>query len=439
MRCIDKSRGGRGNVLYQAYRLFGAGGYFLLLFLAPLLRAAGGRFGAGLDQRLARYPGQGIGSPCIWLHAASVGEVQAARILIGELAARHGRFRCVLTTMTMQGWRVARDLLPETVTCLMAPLDAPPAVRRAIRLIRPDLYICLETELWPVMLTEAGRAGIPMLLLNGRMSERSFRRYRRIRGFMTRILREFKRLGVIGDDDARRFADLGFPARHIQVTGNIKYDLQPRDQKRVRSRYRRELDLDGSLVFVSGSTHSGEEELLLPVYRRLRDCVELPVTWIVVPRHLRRLPEVEGLLVRSGVAYDLLSAVRTSGRTSGIILVDSMGELADLYAAADFVFCGGSLVERGGHNVMEAARWGVPVYFGPSMKDFRDAADLLLAAGAGFEVADADILADLILAHLADPDRYRAIGRLAAEVAGAQGGAARRQVEMVLSLLPAVQ
>ena len=427
-------------MLYRGYRILGTGGYFLLASLAPLLRALGGRYGYGLDQRLGRYPdaaGSGSAVARVWLHAASVGEVQAARILIGELTARYGRFRCVLTTMTAQGYRVARDLLPKTVTCLMAPLDTPPAVRRAIRLIRPDLYICLETELWPVMLIEAGRAGIPMLLLNGRMSERSFRRYRRVRGFMTRILRGFTALAVIGDDDARRFAGLGYPARQIQVTGNIKYDLQIRDQRGLRARYRRELDLAGHLVFVAGSTHSGEEELLVRVYRRLRDNAEQPVVWIVVPRHLRRLAEVEALLTRSGLAWDHLSSVRASGRSSGIILVDSMGELADLYAAADLVFCGGSLVERGGHNVMEAARWGVPVYFGPSMKDFRDAADLLLSAGAGFEVADADGLADLMLAHLAEPERRRAIGRLAAEVAGTQQGAARRQAEMALALLPA--
>ncbi len=429
----------RGTVLYQAYKFFGTVSYFLLLSLSPLLRARGGRYGLGLEQRLGRYAATGPEEdrPCVWLHAASVGEVQAARVLIGELTACRGRFRCVVTTMTEQGYRVARDLLPKTVTCLMAPLDLPPAVRRAIRSIRPDLYICLETELWPVMLIEAGRAGIPMLLLNGRMSERSFRRYRRIRGFMMRILRGFTGLGVIGDDDARRFAGLGFPLRRIQVTGNIKYDLQLYDQEGVRSRYRRELGLEGNLVFVAGSTHSGEEELLVRVYRRLRDNAEQPVTWILVPRHLRRLPEVEELLTRSGLAYDLLSRVRASGRSSGIILVDSMGELADLYAAADLVFCGGSLVERGGHNVMEAARWGVPVYFGPSMKDFRDAADLLLSAGAGFEVADADGLAELMLAHLADPERRRAIGRLAAEVAGVQRGAARRQAEMALALLSA--
>ena len=428
---------GWGAVLYQGYRVLGTVGYFLLLVLSPLLRSMGGRYGSGLEQRLGRYPDISEGGHCIWLHAASVGEVQAARRLISELMVRHGRFRCVLTTMTDQGYRVARDLLPRSVTCLLAPLDAPPAVRRAIRSIRPDLYICLETELWPVMLLEAGRAGIPMLLLNGRMSERSFRRYRRIGGFITRILREFAGLGVIGDDDARRFADLGFPCQRIQVTGNIKYDVQVADRQRIRRRYRHELDLAGHLVFVAGSTHSGEEERLLRVYRRLRDNAEQPVVWIVVPRHLRRLPEVEALLTRSGLAFDLLSEVRASGRSSGIILVDSMGELADLYAAADLVFCGGSLVERGGHNVMEAARWGVPVYFGPSMKDFRDAADLLLSAGAGFEVADADGLADLMLAHLAEPERRRAIGRLAAEVAGTQQGAARRQAEMALALLPA--
>ena len=424
-------------MLYHGYKIFGTASYFLLLFTAPLIRVLGGRYGFGLDQRLGRYPGQADGkiTPCVWLHAASVGEVQAAGILIRELTVRHGRFRCVLTTMTEQGYRVARDLLPETVACLMAPLDLPPAVRRAIRSIRPDLYICMETELWPVMLMETARAGIPMLLLNGRMSERSFMRYRRIRGLMAPLLGQFAGLGVIAADDARRFRELGVPSRRIQVTGNIKYDLRIREKETIRDRYRRELDLGGEVVFVAGSTHSGEEEQLLDVHRRLCDGQQRPVTWIVAPRHLERLPEVERLLDRAGLAYDLFSVARDSGRKSRIILVDSMGELADLYAAADLVFCGGSLVDRGGHNVMEAARWGVPVYFGPSMKDFRDAASLLRTAGAGFEVADGRALATLMLAHLADPERYRAIGRAAAAAAAAQRGAARRQAGMALALL----
>ncbi|NOQ47446.1 MAG: hypothetical protein GQ559_12420 [Desulfobulbaceae bacterium] len=397
------------------------------------------RYGYGLTQRLGNYPtsdfGEGGNCRRVWLHASSVGEVQAARVLIGEFSARHPEIHCILTTMTEHGHRVALKQFTDKVSCYLAPLDMAPAVRRALQAIRPDLYVCLETELWPAMLTEARRAGIRMVLLNGRMSERSYRRYRRIHCLIEPLLDGFEAFGVIRQADADRFAGLGVSREQIQVTGNIKYDLQAGDADSVRGQYRTALGLEGKKVFICGSTHTGEEELLISVYRRLADQSDSEFIWIVAPRHLERLAQVKSLFNSHGIGFDLYTGIMQGNRLHGVILVDCMGELANLYAAGDFIFCGGSLVDRGGHNIMEAARWGRPVYFGPSMKDFRDAVELLEPAGAGFQVMDAGELTEIILAHMHDAAEYNKACRAALSVAASQHGSAKRQVDMVERLL----
>jgi 3-deoxy-D-manno-octulosonic-acid transferase len=207
------------------------------------------------------------------------------------------------------------------------------------------------------------------------------------------------------------------------------------DPEATRQASRDRLRVHDEPVFICGSTHDGEEELLLAVYRQLAE--RGPFVWVLAPRHLERLETVANLMRRAGVDFDRFSQLKVNGRTTRVVLVDTMGDLADLYAGGDYLFCGGSLVDRGGHNIIEAARWGRPVYFGPHMKDFRDAADLLVEAGGGFQADDADSLATLVFAHLDDPDCYREACASAAAAAVGQRGAVRRQVEIVLDLLTA--
>ena len=333
--------------------------------------------------------------------------------------------------MTRQGREAVRARLPQ-VSCELAPLDTPQAVRQALRTVRPDAYVCLETELWPTMLRETSRAGIPLLLLNGRLSERSFRRYRLLRGFMTDLLKGFTAVGVIREEDGERYRRLGVAAERIKVCGNLKYDMPAADAGAMRDKYRLLLKADGKKVFICGSTRTGEEELLLLVYRRLRVETAAGLLWIIAPRHLKRLDEVRRLLHEAGLEYELFSDCATKGRNKDIVLVDSLGELTDLYAAADVSFCGGSLVNKGGHNIMEPVRWHRPVCFGPFMQDFADAAEMVLAAGAGFQACDAEELADCLSTLLRDEQLYAQACQAAERLAAAQQGSAQRQAELVM-------
>lgn len=426
-------------MLHLLYRFLGTGLYLMLSLFLPLLRSWGGRYGYGLDERLGRYP-RGVGDavpgcPTVWIHASSVGETQAAIILILELL-KTGAWAIVLTATTEQGNKLARSRLSASVRCLMAPLDCPPPVRQALKTLQPDVYICLETELWPVMLTEVAARGIPLVMLNGRLSERSYGRYCRVRPFMYSLLAGFQTVAVISEADGQRFRGLGVPLSRIQVCGNLKYDMEAADPQQMRAAVRLRLGAADQILFLCGSTHEGEEQQLLSVYRRLQ--AAFPVLWVLAPRHLERLPAVAELLGRAGLAFDRYSDLATRARGAGVVLVDTMGDLADLYAGGDYIFCGGSLVQEDGHNVMEAARWGRPVYFGPSMKDFRDAADLLTAAGGGFEVADAGELTSLLLHHHAHVDLYQAACTQAALVVARQRGAVARQADLVRRALDAL-
>jgi 3-deoxy-D-manno-octulosonic-acid transferase len=429
----DRNRQGK-TVLYGLYRMLGTVVHVLLLLITPLLKRLIPDW--DIESRLGRMPEieRADQELLIWIHAASIGEVQAARALMATLIDRQCGCRFFLTTMTRQGREVASAQLPADVHCGLAPLDTPQAVARALRTVRPDVYICLETELWPVLLTKTRQARIPMLLLNGRMSERSCRQYSRIRTTMAKLLSGFAGIAVIREQDGERYRSLGVTVGRIRVCGNMKYDLQVEDRRRIQAHYKQILQLDNETIFICGSTRSGEEELLLPVYRRLRDEVSGQLLWILAPRHLDRLSELKGLLDGAGLEYDLLSGCKEHGRSKDVVLVDSMGELADLYSVGDYNFCGGSLVDRGGHNIMEPVRLQKPVYFGPFMKDFQDAVELVLAAGAGFQVDSADGLADCLAAHLRAPEEYQRACGSAAELAVSQQGAVRRQADMVIEL-----
>ena len=428
-------------MLHLLYRTLGTVSYLALVCFFPLIRIFGGRYGYGLEQRLGQYvESVGKAKPgfrTLWIHASSVGEAQAAIILIIELLKTGEELQIILTSTTEQGNKMARSRLPEKVLCLMAPLDAPPAVRRALGVVRPDLYVCLETELWPVMLVEARERGVPLLMLNGRLSERSFSRYRWIRPFMQGLLAGFQSVAVISEADGQRFIGLGVPEQLIQVCGNLKYDMPADNPERHRTLYRKRLGASSQAVFICGSTHEGEEEMLLPVFQRL--AVSFPLIWVVAPRHLERLPSIEAFFRRSGLDFTRYSQLATTNREAEVVLVDTMGDLANLYSSGDFIFCGGSLVEQGGHNIMEAARWGRPVYFGPYMKDFFDAAELLAAAGGGFQVRSADELATLLLYHQAHRGAYQAACSCAAAIAARQRGAVARQAAIVRRVLASME
>lgn len=331
---------------------------------------------------------------------------------------------------------MARSRLLPDIPCLYAPFDLPCLVRRACKKIDPSLYVCIETELWPNMLRQIKRYGAKAVLLNGRMTERSFRRYRLVKPLMAAVLANFSAISAISAVDAERFIGLGADPRRVFVHGNAKYDLTfERQIEGAQNRFRAALGLtETDRVLVAGSTHSGEDEILLEVHKRLR--AKMPGAILVLaPRHLERVPDIEVLLRRHAIEYDRLTEVHKDRRRARVVLVDTMGELAGLYSIATYAFCGGSLVPKGGHNVMEAAAWGIPVFFGPSMKDFADAKELLEAGQAGWTVRNAQELADRILLLNADAKQYNDAAQRARDIAMSQHGAARRQIQLVQDIL----
>jgi len=428
-------------LLYGFYYFFGWLTFITVFPFFFLYSLFTGRYREGLGQRLGFL---GVEEQkrdhvlTIWLHGASVGEVMLARLLIKELAEILPEAGFVISTMTDQGMEVARKQAGGKIRCIYAPFDLAGIVGRAIQKIRPALYICLETELWPAFLREAKRSGVKLVLLNGRLSERSFRRYWLVKGFMAKILSFFSMISVIRLTDAKRYMSLGAEPAKVTVLGNAKYDydmqnLAPEGVENYRARLRLR---PGQPLFVAGSTHSGEEEMLLSVFQDLKKTTGMQdMIWVLAPRHMKRLAEVEGMLDRKQVPYERLSNLNDSERRTDIILVDSMGDLAGFYAIASYVFCGGSLVERGGHNIMEAAIFGKPVFYGPSMNDFSDAAELLESVGSGFPVSGPEALTESILYFMDHPDEYAAAGRRAREIAASQQGAARKQALLVKNIL----
>ena len=426
-------------MLYSIYQSVGTVLYCLSFPIVLFLNRLQGNIPHGLSQRYGfglRTPAKKGGSSFrIWIHAASVGEVQAAKVLICEMKSREEKCEFFLSTMTKHGLSIASKQLPAEVFCFLAPLDIPVTVHRFLAAIEPDIYVCLETELWPAMFIELHQVGIPSVILNGRMTERSSQHYNIIHGLMRRLLGNLDGLAVISEVDGKRFRELGASTESIRVTGNIKYDYPVEDVEKIRLSHRLILKADKEIVFISGSTRTGEEDILVRVFETLEKQSDKDVLWVIAPRHLERLGEVQKLLSGAGLKYDLYSNLKTSARTCSVVLVDTMGELGHLYSAGDFNFVGGSLVKQRGHNIIEAARWGRPVYYGPSIDDFKDAAEILESAGGSFRVADGDELAATLIDHLRDKKVYEHACAGAMHAVSLQRGAAGRQADMLLNLL----
>ena len=409
---------------------------FPLMFLFQSVRGnipygLADRFGSGLHIP----PKKETESLRIWIHAASVGEVQAAKALINELKAQEKNFEFFLSTITEPGRAVAQNQLTPEVYCFLAPLDIFFVVRRFLAAVEPDIYICMETELWPAMFIELNRSRIPAIVLNGRLTPSSLRSYRRIGGLMHEVLGNVSGVAVISKEDKERFHELGVPEKILSVSGNIKYDYPAESVSEVRSANREVLHAGGETVFICGSTRTGEEEILLEVYNTLQKQCKNGVIWVIAPRHLDRLDEVKKMLTGSGLKFDLFSKLYETGRTNSVVLVDTIGDLTRLYSAGDFNFVGGSLVNERGHNIMEAARWGKPVYYGPSIGDFKDAAEILERAGGAFRVSNGNDLAALLSEHLKNKKQYENACENASHAVSLQRGAAGRQVDLLMQVI----
>jgi 3-deoxy-D-manno-octulosonic-acid transferase len=419
--------------VYLLYSL-GLGAFFVSLLpgvLAQMLLR--GKYRRGMAERFGRVAPWDRAAAPIWLHAVSVGEAMAAAPLARELRARHSQIPLLASTTTETGRGVAEQRLPAQRFAFF-PLDFGWAVRPALERLRPRLVLLTETELWPNFLAGCAARGIPVAVINGRISPRSFPRYRLVRPWLRRILADVRLFCMQTRQDAERVMALGAPADRVHVTGNLKYDLPAGhvDPDEVRAGLALAAD---RRLFVAGSTHRGEEEAVLEAYRHA--ALRRPeVCLLLAPRHPERLEEVERLVGRSGFGVVRRSAL--PGRRPGprdVILLDTVGELARLYAAACLVFVGGSLIPHGGQNILEPAAHGRPVLHGPSMGNFAEIRALFQAADAAIQVADAADLRAAVEALLDDPERAARMGQAARAIVDANRGATARTADLLDGLL----
>lgn len=414
------------------YHLYTAVLTALLMAYAPiaLVRAAVRGMPLNVRARLGlvrRRPGEERAG---WIHAVSVGEAIAAAPLVVALRRLYPELPLVVTTVTETGARVVRERFAGVATHRYFPLDLPGTARRAVRGIRPAFFVCMETELWPNVLRELAWRGVPAMIANGRLSDRSFRRYRRLRGALGPVLRDIRVFGMQSPEDARRMIALGASPERVVVTGNLKHDALP-DPAGAADLWRRLLGLaDGRPVWIAGSTHRGEDEAVLAAHRAALE--KFPALALVLaPRHPERVPEAMALVAAAGFTAVRRSELPRAGDGSAVIVLDTVGELAQLYTVAHAVFVGGSLVSAGGHNMLEPALRKKPVLFGPHTTNFRAAAALLLQAGAATVVSDAAALGRALCALLEDPAEAVSRGEAGYEAAAAGHGALRETLELI--------
>jgi len=400
---------------------------YLPAFLARRRRAG---YGRDLAQRLGRV-GDGLPpEPRCWIHAVSVGESAAAVPLVEGIHRRWPELGIVVSTITPTGARIVAERLAGTAAHRYFPIDLPGPVRRALDAARPRFFIAIETELWPNFLRALARRRIPAMIANGRISDRSFRRYRWVRGLMRRVLADVSVFAMQTEEDARRIVALGAPPSRVVVTGNLKTDLLP-DAGEATSAWRERLRLGADArVWIAGSTHRGEEAIVLDAFLRARTrCPDLAL--LLAPRHPERAGEVEELIRERGLAAARRSRLPAGGAPGAVVILDTVGELAALYALAEVVFVGGSLVPIGGHNVLEPAMHGKPVLVGPHMSNFREGAELLQRSGGGLVVKDGPELERELARLLEDPDLARRMGEAARHAFAGRQGAVSATLDLV--------
>lgn len=377
--------------------------------------------------------GRRVYAPSLWLHAVSVGEVSAAAALVHALRARHPGMPCVLTTATPTGRAQAATLFGSDVDIRFLPYDTPGAVRRFIARIRPRAAIIMETELWPNLLRECGRRAVPVLFASARLAPRSVPRYRRF-GALFRDAVGHAWVAAQSVADAERFVALGADPARTRVVGNVKFDMQLGDAVAEKGRELRLRFLGARPVWTAGSTHQGEEELVLDAHAALGR--KAPgVLLVLAPRHPQRFDGVAALLERRGMIFDRRSRAPAVRAEAQVLLLDSMGELTAFYAAADAAFVGGSLVPVGGHNLLEPASLGVPVITGTHTQNGPEIARFLIEEGGALEVADGMALAAALARLLTDPALRERMGASARRFVESHRGSLGRLVALIEPLL----
>ncbi|MCU0606060.1 MAG: 3-deoxy-D-manno-octulosonic acid transferase [Candidatus Edwardsbacteria bacterium] len=424
-----------GLILYNALATLA----FLACWPVMLALCLSGRRGKWRDR--CGGPPRAAGRP-VWVHASSVGEVNAVAPLVARLLARSPARPVVVSTMTETGQRRARELFGDAIGTFYFPFDFCWTQDAALRRLEPSLVVLVETELWPNLLWRCSRRGVPVVLANARLSERSLPHYRRAAFLFRPLLNTMRAIACQSEADAGRHRSLGVRPEIVRVLGNMKYDaikgpVTPGERKGLRS----DFGIPGdSFVLAAGSTREGEEVMLLDAWAAAiqnAKCRMQNATLVVAPRHPERFAAVEALLKERAIPYVTRSRQRKADDPAefDVLLLDTLGELVDAYAASDLAFVGGSLVPVGGHNPLEPAALGLPVIFGPHMFNAQDSADSLLNAGGAVQVGDAAGLARVVSDSMADAERRAEVGRQARRVVDERRGATERTLELVAGVL----
>jgi len=374
------------------------------------------------------------GRKAIWVHAASVGEIIASVPLLNALRLLRPDDLILVTTITQTGNEVAQKSAKAADKVSYFPLDYPFIVARALNRVHPDVFVMVETEIWPNFLAAAKRRGVPTVLVNGRISDRSFKRGMRWRWLLSWAIKNVDYCCMQSDMDAERILALGAPPESVQVVGNLKFDQDGAEMHESEvSKLRADLGIaEGIPVLVAGSTNPGEEKIVLDAYGSLKQ--DLPnLKLVIAPRQIERADEIVSFVTSRGFSCTR----RTVGRTEGfdVLVLDTFGELASVYSVANVTFVGGSLVPKGGHSIFQPILQGKPVIFGPYMQNFRDISQLAISAGVGFEVRNAGELAERARLLLTNPENLANITAVCRKLVADNRGASERCAEFIAHLI----
>lgn len=404
-----------------------------------------GKYRTGWGEKfLGRVPRRCGTARCVWIHAVSLGEVSLIAPLVKEFERRHPDWELVISTTTLTGHALAETRYATHTVCY-CPLDFSWAVRNAVARLRPDLLVLAELELWPNLIAAARQQGARVAIVNGRLSDRSTRGYRRFGWFTSWLLGQLDLVAAQNQQYAERFVELGALAAGVHVTGSLKFDGAQTDRQNPSTTRLSALASfrPDDIIFLAGSTQDPEERLALEAFQELS--AEHPrLRLVIVPRHPERFDEVARLLGSSGLAWERRSSLdsATTGRSARVLLVDRVGELGAWWGTAQIAYVGGSMGKRNGQNMIEPAAYGAAVSFGPLTRNFRDVVAALLAEEAAVVVADGPALTSFVRRALDEPGWAEALGQRAARVVAAQLGATTRTVDLLENLLatqPAVR
>jgi 3-deoxy-D-manno-octulosonic-acid transferase len=431
--------------MYFLYNVLLGLGFAILLpkFLLDAWRH--GKYVTGLRERLGFI--EKIDSkdrPVLWLHCVSVGETQAARPLLHAIRREFPQYRIVVSTVTVTGQKLAREIFRnETARVFYFPLDWPWTVRRTLRAIEPAVVLIMETELWPGFLRECRRGDIPVAIVNGRLSEKSFRRYGLIRSFVSQVVNCLDLAIMQTEVDANRIRDLGLAPNRIFVSGNVKFDAGPKNEhdtlaEELTSRF----ELAGKALILAASTHDPEERVIIEAFRGLLNQHGPEPRLIIAPRHPERFAEVASLLNASGLSYVRRTATPNPGDADcQVILLDTIGELRSVFSLSTIVFVGGSIATVGGHNILEPAAVGSCIVTGPHTENFREIVTTFAEADALIQldlVSDVEVVKTVTAIFnklLSDPEQRRVLGERARNLVEANRGATARTTQILRRIL----